>query len=66
MGFFMKNVFKVFLSALLFIGLTPLSVQAVPPLPSFYQAVTKMSPAGKLGQIVKQEKIQTSVKGAQA
>ena len=66
MGFFMKNVFKVFLSALFFIGLMPLCVQAVPPLPPFYEAVTKMSPEGKLGKIVKQEKIQTSVKGAQA
>lgn len=39
---------------------------ANPPLAPFYEEVGKMSPNGKLGQIIKQEKIKTSVKGAQA
>jgi len=42
------------------------AVYADPPMPPFYAAVAKMSPEGKLGQVVKQEKIATSVKGAQA
>ena len=53
----MKNVFKVFLLPLFFIGLTPLCAQADPPLPPFYEAVIKMSPEGKLGQILKQKKL---------
>ena len=39
---------------------------ADPPMPPFYAAVMKMVPEGKLGQIIKKEKIETSVKGAQA
>jgi pimeloyl-ACP methyl ester carboxylesterase len=42
------------------------SSQAEPPLPPFYEAVMKMTPEGKLGQIIKQEQITTSLKGAQA
>jgi pimeloyl-ACP methyl ester carboxylesterase len=42
------------------------AVYADPPMPPFYAAVAKMAPEGKLGQIIKQEKIATSVKGAQA
>jgi hypothetical protein len=41
-------------------------VFADPPMPAFYESVAKLSVNGKLGQIVKQEKIATSVKGAQA
>ena len=41
-------------------------VYADPPMPPFYAAVMKMAPEGKLGQIIKKEKIETSVKGAQA
>lgn len=41
-------------------------VYAEPPVAAFYESVAKISPNGKLGQIVKQEKITTSVKGAQA
>lgn len=43
-----------------------ISAWANPPLAPFYEEVGKMSPNGKLGQIIKQEKIKTSVKGAQA
>jgi hypothetical protein len=39
------------------------SSAAVPP---FYQDVMKMKPEGKLGQIIKQEKIDTPIAGAQA
>lgn len=42
------------------------SALADPPLPPFYEAVAKMAPHGKLGQIIKKEPIKTSVKGAQA
>lgn len=41
-------------------------VHANPPVPPFYQDVMKMTPSGKLGQVIKQEQITTSVKGAQA
>ena len=39
---------------------------ADPPMPPFYAAVMKMAPEGKLGQVIKQEKIATSLKEAQA
>jgi len=49
-----------------FIGVMSTAVLADPPMPPFYAAVMKMAPEGKLGQIIKKEKIETSVKGAQA
>lgn len=42
------------------------TVYADPPIPPFYASVIKMAPEGKLGQVIKKEKIATSVKGAQA
>ncbi|MBU3620893.1 alpha/beta fold hydrolase [Polynucleobacter sp. CS-Odin-A6] len=42
------------------------SVFAEPPVAPFYESLKTIKPAGKLGQIIKQEKIKTSVKGAQA
>ena len=39
---------------------------AEPPVAPFYESAIKIAPNGKLGQIVKQERIKTSVKGAQA
>lgn len=39
---------------------------AAPPMPPFYESVAQMSPTGKLGQVIKKEQIQTSLKGAQA
>ncbi len=48
------------------LGMMSTAVLADPPVPAFYQDAMKISPTGKLGQIVKQEKIKTSVKGAQA
>lgn len=51
------------LTALGFSGNVALAEPAVPP---FYQAVMQMKVEGKLGQVIKQEKIKTSIKGAQA
>jgi pimeloyl-ACP methyl ester carboxylesterase len=66
MVFFMKNsmrsLFSIIGSALIFASPS----QAEPPVLPFYQAVMKMSAEGMLGQVIKQEKIETSVKGAQA
>jgi pimeloyl-ACP methyl ester carboxylesterase len=42
------------------------AVNANPSMPPFYADVMKMTPEGKLGQVIKQEKISTPVKGAQA
>jgi pimeloyl-ACP methyl ester carboxylesterase len=47
-------------------GVLSTAVLADPPMPPFYASVMKMAPEGKLGQIIKKEKIETSVKGAQA
>lgn len=41
-------------------------VHAGPPMQDFYAAVMKMTPQGKLGQVIKQEKVSTSIKDAQA
>ncbi|MBU3593539.1 alpha/beta fold hydrolase [Polynucleobacter sp. 71A-WALBACH] len=48
------------------LSILPSVVYADPPVAAFYESVAKLSANGKLGQIVKQEKIKTSVKGAQA
>ena len=39
---------------------------AQPSVPPFYKALGTMNPSGKLGQVIKQEKIATDVKDAQA
>ncbi len=39
---------------------------AEPPVAPFYESVMKMRPSGKLGQVIKNEQIKTSIKGAQA
>ena len=51
--------------AVLSIG-APAAAIADVSLPPFYDAVTKMQPEGKLGQVIKKEKIATPVPGAQA
>ncbi|WP_231969605.1 hypothetical protein [Polynucleobacter necessarius] len=43
-----------------------LAVFADPPVAPFYELLLKMTPDGKLGQVIKKEQIKTSVKGAQA
>lgn len=48
------------------LGVLSTTVLADPPVQPFYASVMKMAPEGKLGQVIKQEKIETSVKGAQA
>ncbi|BEI39253.1 lipase family protein [Polynucleobacter sp. HIN8] len=61
----MIKLFSVLAVSVLFIA--PISVaHANPPMPAFYADVIKMKPDGKLGQVIKQEKIDTSIKGAQA
>lgn len=52
--------------ALACISFTFSTAFAAPPLPPFYESVMQMSPTGKLGQVIKKEQIQTSLKGAQA
>jgi len=42
------------------------AVYADPPMLPFYTSVIKMAPEGKLGQVIKKEKIETAIKGAQA
>lgn len=46
-------------------GLSP-SAHAAPPLAPFYQSVGKMKAEGKLGQMIAQEPVATSIAGAQA
>lgn len=48
------------------LGLNFSAAYADPPMPPFYASVMKMAPEGKLGQIIKKEKIETNLKGAQA
>ena len=60
---------KKILPTLIFLyvlGFNASVVHANPPMPPFYAAVMKMAPEGKLGQVIKKEKIDTSLKGAQA
>ena len=52
------------LSAVL--GIFSTAVYADPPMPPFYASVMKMAPEGRLGQVIKKEKIATAIKGAQA
>lgn len=62
----MKVLKRMVCSIIFAAGLFPIIATAEPPMQPFYAAVMKMKPEGKLGQIVKQEKVATSVKGAQA
>jgi pimeloyl-ACP methyl ester carboxylesterase len=59
---------KKFISRLVLgsICIVSTTVFADPPMQSFYSSVMKMAPEGKLGQIIKKEKIDTSLKNAQA
>jgi pimeloyl-ACP methyl ester carboxylesterase len=50
----------------LLLALFGLVAQANPAVQPFYSGVMKMAPEGRLGQIIKQEKIETPIKGAQA
>jgi hypothetical protein len=59
---------KSFLQSLVFacFSFTFSSVFAEPAVPPFYATVMQMTPDGKLGQVIKKEQIETSLKGAQA
>ena len=48
------------------LGISSFSVNADPPVAPFYADVMQLSPTGKLGQVVRKEKVSTSLKGAQA
>lgn len=54
------------LTCTLILGIFSGVVQADPPVAPFYEEVMKISPSGKLGQVMKKEKIATPIKGAQA
>ena len=47
-------------------GLSAGAALAEPAVPAFYQSVMKMKPEGRLGQIIKKEKVETPIPGAQA
>ena len=47
-------------------SLLPLAAEAAPAVPPFYVAASKIKPEGKLGQVVKKEKVATEISGAQA
>jgi pimeloyl-ACP methyl ester carboxylesterase len=61
----MKKILSI-LTLLACLGSISTIVLADPPIEQFYVEAQKISPTGKLGQVVKKEKIKTSVKGAQA
>lgn len=61
----MKNTFLT-ISLGMFVFIHTNLVLADPPVPPFYDAVSKMSPTGKLGQVIKKEPVKTAIKGAQA
>lgn len=66
MGVAMKSAARNLVLSFGCLLLAPCSVQAEPPVAPFYESVIKMSANGKLGQVIKKERIRTSVKGAQA
>jgi pimeloyl-ACP methyl ester carboxylesterase len=61
----MKKILLTLIFGSLF-SLSAFVVHAEPPVQPFYAAAMKMKPDGKLGQVIKQEKIATSFNGAQA
>ena len=60
----MNKIYSVIIGSVLCLNFS--AVHADPPMPPFYASVMKMTPDGKLGQIIKKEKIDTALKGAQA
>lgn len=63
----MTSKFAALLAALVLAGLpTATTVRAEPALPPFYRAVMQLKPDGKLGEVIKREKVDTPVAGAQA
>lgn len=68
LNFWAFNMKKLLFSLLsgCFFALSASTVVANPPVQPFYAEVMKMAPEGKLGQVIKQEKVATSIKDAQA
>lgn len=62
----MKKILVFITTASFSIGLGGGLAEAQPQTPAFYEAASKISPEGALGQIVGQESIPTPVAGAQA
>ena len=62
----MKNVFSKALTLAIYLSLYSISSFAAPSISPFYQAVSKMTPDGKLGSVIKREQIETAIAGAQA
>ena len=48
------------------LGMVAVNGAAQASLPPFYEAASKMTPEGKLGQVIKKEEIKTSIPGARA
>lgn len=63
-----KNVTSIVAAAVMSIGAIGISCDAVAEvsLPPFYSAVSQMKAEGKLGQVIKKEKVATAIPGAQA
>lgn len=59
-----KSVYAII--PLVYMSLVSFSVQASPSLSTFYNEVITRKPVGKLGQIIKQERISTPIGGAEA
>jgi pimeloyl-ACP methyl ester carboxylesterase len=62
----MRSVLKIVGPLVFGMGTAAAAASADVALPPLYEAVTKLSPNGKLGQVVKQENVKTSIPGAQA
>jgi pimeloyl-ACP methyl ester carboxylesterase len=62
----MKRISSYLLLIIASSAFCPMVVMADPDVPPFYVAASRIKPNGKLGQIVKKEKIATSIPNAQA
>ena len=62
----MKCVGRYLLLAIACGALLPLAAHATPAIQPFYLAASKIKPEGKLGQVVKKEKVATDIPSAQA
>ncbi len=62
----MKRLGSYLLLTIAGLSLFPLMVMADPDVPPFYVAASRIKPEGKLGQVVKKEKISTPIPNAQA
>jgi len=61
----MKKLISILILGI-FVGANSSTVFANPPVAPFYASLQNMTPSGQLGQVIKKEPVQTSVKGAQA